>query len=99
MQGKIHYDFAGKLWQYGSSGGWYFVSLPEIIAVEIRGNFQWQEEGWGRMKVIARINNIEWNTAIWFDKKKNTYILPVKAEIRYRGKLQKDDILSVRIAI
>ena len=75
------------------------MSLPEILSAEIRDGFQWQEEGWGRMRVIARINNMEWNTAIWFDKKMNTYILPVKAEIRNKGKLHKDDNLSVMITL
>lgn len=34
------------------------------------------------MKAHARIGNSEWQTAIWFDTKLNTYLLPLKAEIR-----------------
>jgi hypothetical protein len=34
------------------------------------------------LKAIAKIGNSEWKTAIWFDTKMNTYLLPLKAEIR-----------------
>jgi len=59
-----------------------FISLPISVSTEIRANLKWQEEGWGRLKVSAKIGNSEWNTAIWFDTKKETYLLPIKAEIR-----------------
>jgi hypothetical protein len=82
MNNKIQYEFSAKLWQYKAPGGWFFVTLPEKLSEEIRGSLQWQEEGWGRMKVIARTGNSEWKTSIWFDTKINTYLLPIKAEIR-----------------
>ncbi|MDD4087237.1 MAG: DUF1905 domain-containing protein, partial [Bacteroidales bacterium] len=40
------------------------------------------EEGWGRLKATAEIGKSVWKTAIWFDTKHQTYILPLKAEIR-----------------
>ena len=82
MQGKIQYQFTAKVWQHNSEGGWFFVSLPQDISTEIRQSLKWQEEGWGRMKATAAINHIKWDTAIWFDKKRNTYLLPIKAEVR-----------------
>lgn len=78
----IQYRFTGKPWQYASPGGWHFLSLPNDMAKEIRNILQPQEEGWGRLKATARIGNSEWQTAIWFDTKLNTYLLPLKAEIR-----------------
>lgn len=99
MQAKINYKFSAKLWKDTSSGGWFFVSLPKDISKEIREHLKWQEEGWGRMKAVAIINNLEWNTAIWFDTKSNTYLLPVKAEIRKKAYLQLDDIIHVNVLI
>lgn len=52
------------MWQHSAPGGWFFVSLPEEISSEIRENLQWQEEGWGRMKASARVQDITWDTAI-----------------------------------
>jgi hypothetical protein len=64
MFGKIEYESSAEIWQYSSPGGWYFVTLPEEMAKEIRGTIQWQEEGWGRIKVIAKVNNNQWKTSI-----------------------------------
>lgn len=99
MQAKIRYDFSGELWKSEGQGGWYFVSLPKDISIEIRANLQWQEEGWGRMKAMAKIEDVEWETAIWFDKKKDTYLLPIKADIRKKVKLELDQFLDLSISI
>lgn len=84
----IKYEFTSKVWKYTGPAAWYFVSLPENLAKEIRTNLKWQEEGWGRLKAIAKIGESEWQTAIWFDTKMNTYLLPVKAEIRSKEHLE-----------
>lgn len=98
MNGKIKYQFTSSIWQYASpKGGWYFVSLPLGIAKEIRENLKWQEEGWGRLKASAKINSTEWETAIWFDTKLKTYLLPLKTEIRQKEKLEIDKIVSIII--
>ena len=62
--------------------GWTFVSLPKELSAEIRDKFKALEEGWGRMKVTAKLGESEWQTAIWFDTKQDTYLLPLKAKIR-----------------
>lgn len=97
MNGKIKYEFKATVWQHAGTGGWYFVSLPENTGKEIRDNLKWQEEGWGRLKAVAQIGITQWETAIWFDTKKNTYLLPLKAEIRKKEKLNNDDSVNVQI--
>lgn len=89
MNGKLVYQFKSEVWQYASpKGGWYFVSLPLDLSKEIRENLRWQEEGWGRLKAKAKIYATEWETAIWFDSKAQTYLLPLKAEVRKKQKLE-----------
>lgn len=78
----IKYEFMAEPWQYAGPGGWHFVSLPKTISTEIRNFFKQEEAGWGRLKTTAKIGTSEWKTAVWFDTKMNTYILPLKAEIR-----------------
>ena len=99
MQAKIKFNFSGKLWKFPSKGGWFFVSLPKELSSEIRTNLQWQEEGWGRLKVSAVINNLSWDTAIWFDKKHETYLLPIKATVRKKNNLKLDDVIKVTIIV
>jgi len=86
----IKYEFKATPWQYAGPGGWHFVSLPKKLANEIRNALRSEEEGWGRLKAKARIGNTEWKTAIWFDTKLNTYLLPLKAEVRKKQNLTID---------
>lgn len=90
LSSKIRYEFIAKPWQYAGPNGWHFVSLPKSLSKEIRKALKSQEEDWGRLKAIAQIGNSEWQTAIWFDTKMNTYLLPLKAEIRKKEMLAVD---------
>ena len=78
----IRYEFTAPLWQYAGAGGWHFVSLPKKMAKEIRSLLRSEEQGWGRLTATARIGKTEWKTAIWFDTKQDTYLLPVKGDVR-----------------
>jgi hypothetical protein len=92
----IPFEFEAELWQYTGKGGWYFLSIPTHISLEIRSIFKTQEEGWGRLKTTATIHEVSWETAIWFSSKDNTYLLPVKSEIRKRAQIKVGDIVIVR---
>lgn len=99
MNGKIKYEFSAKMWKHNSPGGWYFLSLPKILSKEIRENLKWQEEGWGRMKTVAKIGELTWETAIWFDTKMDTYVLPIKSEIRKKSNFKIDQNIEINIWI
>ena len=95
----IKYEFSATSWQYTGQGGWYFVSLPAEMANEIRENLKWQEEGWGRLKAKAKTGNSEWQTAIWFDTKRMTYLLPLKAKVRKKENIIANQQISITIWI
>jgi hypothetical protein len=100
MENKIEYKFTAKVYHYSTSAdmvGWTIVLLPKEMANEIREQLKWQEEGWGRMKITAKIGNSEWKTSIWFDTKHETYMLPLKAEIRKKEKLKVDEDVEATI--
>ena len=99
---KGEYKFSARAYQYSSSEemcGWTFVSLPKELSVEIRARYKHMEEGWGRMKVTAKIGGSEWQTAIWFDTKQDTYLLPVKAKIRKQENVVLNEDVQVIILI
>tara|TARA_B100000508_G_scaffold138385_1_gene134369 strand:- start:54467 stop:54766 length:300 start_codon:yes stop_codon:yes gene_type:complete len=99
LTAKLIYTFTADIWLYGENGRWHFVSVPADQAKEIRQFNKDLEEGWGRLKATAIANDHEWKTAIWFDKKKNTYLLPIKADIRKRFSLKEGDQIKVSILI
>jgi len=95
VEGKIKYEFTAKMWKHSSSGGWFFVSLPKDLSKEIRENLKWQEEGWGRMKADVQLRELKWETAIWFDTKMATYLLPIKNEIRKKLNLETNKTMDI----
>jgi hypothetical protein len=99
LNGRLKYEFSEKPWQHSSPGGWYFVSLPKEMSKEIRSALKSEEEGWGRLKAIAKIGNSEWKTAIWFDSKNETYLLPLKAEVRKKEGIEAGKQINVVILL
>lgn len=97
MTGKIQYDFSAKIWMHNGTSAWYFISLPLDTSSEIREHSKWMEEGWGRLKIVAQIGQTKWDTAIWFDTKQTTYLLPIKSDIRRKEKLKADDVVAISI--
>ena len=100
--GKVKYEFSAKAYQYSSSEdmcGWTFASLPKKLSMEIRDNFKHLEEGWGRMKVTAKLGDSEWQTAIWFDTKQEAYLLPLKAKIKIQEKVVLGEDVKILILI
>jgi hypothetical protein len=93
----IQYSFNAKSWQYTGPAAWYFISIPKNLSKEIRTALQSEEEGWGRLKATAKIGKTEWKTSIWFDTKQNAYLLPLKAEVRKKEKIEIDQPLKVSI--
>jgi len=97
---RIKYEFSAIVYHHSSSPemtGWTMVSLPKELSTAIRASFKSMEEGWGRMKVTAEIGKSKWQTAIWFDTKQDTHLLPLKAAIRKKEKIITGS--SVRIII
>jgi hypothetical protein len=99
VTGKITYEFSAELWQYPAPGGWFFVSLPAEMSVEIRQNLKQHEEGWGRLKITAKTGKSQWESAMWFDTQRHTYLLPIKAEIRRKENLEADREIQITIWI
>ena len=96
------FEFSAKVYQYSTSAdmiGWTIVSLPKEMSIEIRDIFKWVEEGWGRMKITAKVGDSEWKTAIWFDTKQDTYLLPLKAEIRKKENIVLGEDVNIIIWI
>lgn len=91
------YSFKGKVWKYKGPAGWYFVTLPKNLSKTIRQHHGLSEEGWGRLKANASIKDCKWQTAIWFDSKFMSYLLPIKASVRRTAKLDTGSSISVTL--
>ncbi len=93
------YQFSASIWRSLGKGGWYFVSLPVNMSKEIRANFKDEEKAWGRLEAKVIIQNTTWETAIWFDSKQQTYLLPIKAVIRKKLNVDINAVLKIKLFI
>jgi hypothetical protein len=97
MPSPITYTFTSELWLSPGKGGWWFVSLPVGMSEEIRSTMQRLEGGWGRLHVSAQVGDTTWRTAIWYDTKRRTYLLPIKADVRRQEGLGSGQLIHVKL--
>jgi hypothetical protein len=82
------YVFKARPWKHQGPNGWYFLTVPKAMSSKIRKSHLSSEEGWGRLRAFCKIGNTKWQTSIWFDTKRGSYLLPLKSEIRAKEKIE-----------
>lgn len=99
LMSESNFKFSTTVWKNEGAGGWYFASCPKDISKKIRKLYQEDEEGWGRLKAQIKINKTSWNTSIWFDTKMDTYLIPIKADIRRKEGIADGSGVAIEVVI
>ena len=90
-------EITAELWRW-SGGNWYFVTVPENLAGEIRAHSLLNRGGFGSVKVEAAIQGVSWRTSV-FPQKSGSYILPVKKEVRCRAGIAAGDEITATLEL
>jgi len=96
--GDGRYEFTAELWLHPGPAPWHFISLPAEVSDDVRA----RTEGalaFGSTKVEARIGETTWKTSAFFDRKRNCFLLPVKADVRRREGLEDGEEVTVHLAL
>ena len=93
------YSIHATVWLYPGMAGWHFVTLPKKQAKEIKKTFGGRKRGWGSLPVEVTIGKTSWQTSIFPDKKTQSYLLPLKAEVRKKEGITDGDIIVLKIEI
>ncbi|MBJ7458516.1 MAG: DUF1905 domain-containing protein [Thermoleophilaceae bacterium] len=96
MSDAVH-QFNAEIWRHDGPAAWHFVSLPDELADELRAAYAHRQKAFGSLPVRATIGQTEWETSIFFDRKRETYLLPVKAAVRRSEALEDGDCAQLRI--
>ncbi|PJZ68827.1 hypothetical protein CH373_15545 [Leptospira perolatii] len=88
-----------KVWLFAGEAAWHFVTLPTKIAPEIKLRTEWSKKGWGSVRVEAKIGDIIWKTSIFPEKKTGSYVLPIKAEVRKKAKIEAGDTVTIQLTL
>lgn len=95
----VLYKFKSEVWLYPGMVGWHFINLPKKQSEEIKNKFGKNARGWGSLPVIVKVGKTSWKTSIFPDKKSETYLLPIKSEVRRKEKILKGNIRTLVITI
>lgn len=93
------YKFKGRVWKFKGPAAWHFVTLSKILSRKIRQNHGVSEEGWGRLKATSQIGRTRWQTAIWFDTKIGSYILPIKRSVRQTEDIRDRSLVAITLCL
>lgn len=92
-------EFEAVLWRAPGKAAWCFLTLPEEMAARVRSLTQGLRSPFGSLRVVARIGSTEWKTSLFADTKANSYLLPVKADVRRQERLAAGDKVRVEVEI
>ena len=93
----MEFEFSNEIWEWRGPAPFYFVSVPEDQADEIREAAKVLTYGWGMIPVVATIGHIEFKTSMF--AKNGTYVLPLKNIVRLPLKLEAGDVVSVSMVL
>ena len=68
----MEFEFSNEIWEWRGPAPFYFVSVPENQAEEIREAAKVLTYGWGMIPVVATIGHIEFKTSMF--AKNGTYV-------------------------
>ncbi|QQS69426.1 DUF1905 domain-containing protein [Candidatus Saccharibacteria bacterium] len=96
----MQFAFSSELWLYPGEGAWVFATLPAKIAQDIKlVTSTSPKRGFGSIRVRAAVNDTEWFTSIFPDRKTGSYLLPIKQDVRKRAKISTGDRCKFTIYI
>ncbi|RKO22063.1 DUF1905 domain-containing protein [Pseudarthrobacter phenanthrenivorans] len=91
------YSFKAELWLYPGEAGWHFVTLPADIADDIRAQTAGASKAFGSVRVTAEIAGHSWQTSLFPDSQKGSYLLPVKKSVRNKAGIDAGDVVGVAL--
>jgi hypothetical protein len=87
------------MWLYPGPGGWHFANLSRRQSVEVRARFGEERRGFGSIPVRVRIGGTEWSTSLFPDRKTNTYLFAIKAEVRKAEHIADGDTITAIVQV
>lgn len=95
----IAFDAELWIWEANGSGSWHFVSLPEEVADDLEEQYGHRAAGFGSLRVEVTIGTSTWQTSVFPDSKRKTYVLPVKKQVRTKEGLEAGSSAAVLLTV
>lgn len=94
----MRFRFTAALWEWNAQGGWFFVTLPDEAASDIR-EVPRMPRGFGSVRVRVTVGGSTWSTSVFPDSKSGSYVLPVKKSVRTAEAIDDGDDIEVALEV
>lgn len=88
-------QFSSEVWEWRGPAPFYFVTVPEQEALDLREVSAAVTYGWGMIPVRAQIGATQWKTSLW--PKDGGYVVPLKGAVRQAEGIDNGDVVTVRL--
>ncbi len=88
--------FQATLWVYDGDAPWHFVTVPVEVADDIAAAAE--PKAFGSVPVRVRIGGSSWETSLFPDKQRGSYVLPVKRSVREAESIADGDVVTVELS-
>jgi len=89
--------FDAELWSSESFAAWAFLTLPAEVGDDVR-LLSGPPTGFGSVRVEVTLGSSTWRTSVFPDKVRG-YVLPVKADVRRRERLELGDRVALTLLL
>lgn len=96
------FEVHGKVWRWESDtagAGWFFLTVEGQVAAEIRFAALGCTSRFGSIRVTATICETSWEILIFPDPGSGSFLLPLKAEVRRRGKIEEGSEVTILLTV
>ncbi len=90
-------DFSETVFLWQGKAAWHFIPVPQDLSEDIQEMFGRERSGWGSVKVTARIGATTWQTSIFPDSTRGSYLLPLKKAVRTAESIVAGDTVHVTL--
>ncbi len=95
----LQYSLTSQVWLYPGLSGWHFISIPKEQGGKIREKYRHLHKGWSSLPIEIYLGKTRWNTSMFWSKDAQSYILPLKAEVRRKEEIMVNDTVKYTIKI
>ena len=92
-------EFEGTVHRWRNNDGIFLVILPKDLSDDIKEISEGMTNGWGSLKVEAKLGSVVWRTSIFPDSKTGCFDLPLKAEVRKKNNIDEGSAVKVQLDV
>jgi hypothetical protein len=91
------FSFEAEIIHWRGPSPFFYAPIPKSHAEELRQAAKLVSYGWGVVPVEAAIGGVVFKTSLF--PKDETYLLPIKAEVRRKANITAGDAISVELTL